>query len=101
MVYVGVLAYLIGIDMDMINSALTFHFKGKQKPIDMNLGIIQAAVEWSKENLAQQNCYRVAAMNETCDCVMTDGNTAAALGAIYGGVQFAAWYPITPGLQPG
>jgi 2-oxoglutarate ferredoxin oxidoreductase subunit alpha len=35
-------------------------------------------------------------MNETCDCVMTDGNTAAALGSIYGGVQFAAWYPITP-----
>jgi 2-oxoglutarate ferredoxin oxidoreductase subunit alpha len=96
MVYVGVLTFLIGIDMEMIRSALSFHFKGKQKPIDMNLGIIQAAVEWSKENLAEQNCFRVATMDETCDCVMTDGNTAAALGAIYGGVQFAAWYPITP-----
>lgn len=96
MVYVGVLAYLLGIDMEMIKAALAFHFKGKQKPIEMNIGIIEAAVQWSKENLPQQNCYRVEAMNETCDCVMTDGNTAAALGAIYGGVQFSAWYPITP-----
>ncbi len=96
MVYVGVLAYLIGIDMEMIKAALTFHFKGKQKAIDMNYGIIEAAANWSAENLPGQNCFRVEWMNETCDCVMTDGNTAAALGSIYGGVQFAAWYPITP-----
>ena len=96
MVYVGVLAYLLGIDMQMIKSALTFHFKGKQKPIDMNYGIVEAAAKWSAENLVRQDRYRVEKMNETCDCVMTDGNTAAALGSIYGGVQFAAWYPITP-----
>jgi 2-oxoglutarate/2-oxoacid ferredoxin oxidoreductase subunit alpha len=96
MVYVGVLAYLLGIDMEMIKAALTFHFKGKQKPIDMNYGIIEAAAKWSTENLPGQNCFRVEWMEETCDCVMTDGNTAAALGSIYGGVQFAAWYPITP-----
>ena len=96
MVYVGVLAYLIGIDMEMIKAALTFHFKGKQKPIDMNLSIVDAAAKWSAENLPGQNCFRVEWMEETCDCVMTDGNTAAALGSIYGGVQFAAWYPITP-----
>jgi 2-oxoglutarate/2-oxoacid ferredoxin oxidoreductase subunit alpha len=96
MVYVGVLAHLLGIDMEMIKAALTFHFKGKQKPIDMNLGIVEAAAKWSAENLPGQNCFRVEWMEETCDCVMTDGNTAAALGSIYGGVQFAAWYPITP-----
>jgi len=96
MVYVGVLAYLLGIDMEMIKSALSFHFKGKQKPIDLNYGVIEAAAKWSAENHLIQNRYRVAPMDETCNCVMTDGNTAAALGAIYGGVQFAAWYPITP-----
>jgi len=96
MIYVGVLAYLLGIDMQMIKSALTFHFKGKQKPIDMNYGIVEAAAKWSAENLVRQDRYCVEKMNETCDCVMTDGNTAAALGSIYGGVQFAAWYPITP-----
>ena len=96
MVYVGVLAYLLDIDMEMIKSALNFHFKGKQKPIDLNYGIVEAAAKWSAENLSPQDRYRVEHMSETCDCVMTDGNTAAALGSIYGGVQFAAWYPITP-----
>jgi 2-oxoglutarate ferredoxin oxidoreductase subunit alpha len=96
MVYVGMLAHLLGIDMEMIKAALTFHFKGKQKPIDMNYGIVEAAAQWSVENLPGQDCFRVEEMNETCDCVMTDGNSAAALGSIYGGVQFAAWYPITP-----
>jgi 2-oxoglutarate ferredoxin oxidoreductase subunit alpha len=97
MVYVGVLSNLLGIEMDKILAALTFHFKGKQKPIDLNYGVIEAAFQWAQANLPKKDPYRVKPMEQACtDCVMTDGNTAAALGALYGGLQFSAWYPITP-----
>ena len=96
MVYVGILAQIVGIDMDTIYQALDFHFKSKIKPIELNFNVIKAAHQWAVENLTKTDPYRVEAMNATKDYIMADGNTAAALGAIYGGVQFSAWYPITP-----
>ncbi|KAA3648328.1 MAG: 2-oxoacid:acceptor oxidoreductase subunit alpha [Chloroflexi bacterium] len=96
MAYVGVLAHMIGIDMEQIKGALDFHFSGKEKPIALNMGVIEAAAEWAAENLEKQDPYYVEAMDGTEGKIMADGNTAAALGAIFGGVQFASWYPITP-----
>ena len=96
MVYVGVLSQILNIDLDKIYQALNFHFKGKTKPIDLNFGVVQSAADWAAENLVKQDTYRVEPMDATKDFIMADGNTAAALGAIYGGVQFGSWYPITP-----
>lgn len=96
MVYVGVVAQALGIDLAQIRAALEFHFKGKQKPIDMNFNTVTAAAEWAAANLEKRDPFVVEAMNKTDGLIMTDGNTAAAIGSIFGGVQFAAWYPITP-----
>ncbi len=97
MVYVGAVAYILGIEMDMILAALSFHFKGKQKAIDLNFGVVRAAWDWATANLKKTDPYRVEALPEGCEeCIMTDGNSAAALGSLYGGMQFCAWYPITP-----
>jgi 2-oxoglutarate ferredoxin oxidoreductase subunit alpha len=96
MVYVGVLAHMLGIDGDKIYQALDFHFKGREKPIKLNLNLIDAASNWAAQNLEKEDNYRVEPMDATQDYIMADGNTAAAIGAIYGGVHFAAWYPITP-----
>lgn len=96
MVYVGILAEMIGIDLEKIKAALEFHFKGRQKPIDLNYNVVQVAADWAKENLEKKDPYYVEPLEKTDGLIMTDGNTAAALGSIYGGVQFAAWYPITP-----
>src|SRR5215216_1243512 len=96
MVYVGVLAQLIGIDLEKIQAALSFHFKGKQKPIDMNLNTVKAAAEWAKTNLEKKDPFQLEAMDKTDGMIMADGNTAAAIGSIFGGAQFVAWYPITP-----
>jgi len=96
MVYVGILAQMIGIDMEKIRQALDFHFKGKVPAIDSNFNAIKTGAEWAAQNLKKTDPYWVEPMNATEGYVMADGNTAAALGAIYGGVQFAAWYPITP-----
>jgi len=96
MVYVGVLAQSLGIDMDKIRQALDFHFKGKAAAIDSNMAVIQSGFDWAAQNIHKSDPYSVASMDATSGYIMTDGNTAAALGAVYGGVQFAAWYPITP-----
>jgi 2-oxoglutarate ferredoxin oxidoreductase subunit alpha len=96
MVYVGIVANILGIDMDHIYQALEFHFKGKQKPIDLNWGMVKNAFDWAAKNLNKSDAYSVKPSNKTDGFIMADGNTAAALGALYGGLQFAAWYPITP-----
>jgi 2-oxoglutarate ferredoxin oxidoreductase subunit alpha len=96
MVYVGVLAQMIGIDLEKIYAALNFHFKGKQKPIDMNFNTVKASAEWAKTSLEKKDSYYLEPMDKTDGLIMADGNTAGAIGAIFGGVQFAAWYPITP-----
>ncbi|NPV55723.1 MAG: 2-oxoacid:acceptor oxidoreductase subunit alpha [Anaerolineae bacterium] len=96
MVYVGVLGQLLGIDLDKIKQALAYHFKGKQSPIDSNFNIIKMAAEWAGNNLEKRDPYYVRPMDLTNGMIMADGNTAAALGSIYGGVQFVGWYPITP-----
>jgi 2-oxoglutarate/2-oxoacid ferredoxin oxidoreductase subunit alpha len=96
MIYVGVLAQMINMDIDKILAALTFHFKGKQKPIDMNLNAVKAGAEWAENNLEKKDPFYLEPMNKTDGMIMADGNTAAAIGSIFGGVQFAAWYPITP-----
>ncbi len=94
--YVGILAQMIGIQMDKIEAALSFAFKGKQKAVDLNLNIAKAAATWARENLEKKDPYYLEPMNKTEGLIMADGNTAAALGSVYGGVQFVGWYPITP-----
>lgn len=96
MVYVGVLCFLLGIDLDLIHQALDFQFKGRQKPIDQNYQVVEAAYLWSRQNLEKKDPYVAEKMHGTDDCILTDGNTAGALGSIFGGVQFTGWYPITP-----
>ena len=96
MVYVGILSRMLDIDLDFIRQALDFHFKGKQKPIELNFGVVKSAYDWAEANLNKTDPYCVEPMNATEGYIMADGNTAAALGAIYGGVQLESWYPITP-----
>lgn len=96
MVYVGAVAQILGIDLDTIYTSLEIHFKGKKKAVDSNWNIIKAAYDWSAENLQKRDRYYVERMPALDGYILVDGNTASALGAIYGGVQFVAWYPITP-----
>lgn len=99
MVYVGAMAYLFNIDMQDIEAALSFHFSGKTKPIEMNFGLVKMAYDWSEENLEKIDpywCERMDNEHFNDDMMIIDGNAAAALGATFGGVQFVSWYPITP-----
>ena len=96
MVYVGVLAQMLGIDPQRIEQALDFHFKGKAKPIKLNIDVIEKAATWAVENLVKSDPFFLEELGLTDGQIMASGNTAGALGSIYGGVQFVSWYPITP-----
>ncbi len=96
MAYVGIVSEMLRIDLSEIEAALMSHFRGKKRPIELNMQMVHAAASWARENLVKSDPYSVERMEGKEDQILIDGNTAAALGAIYGGVNFAAWYPITP-----
>ena len=97
MVYVGALAYLFGIDMSVIKSVLEDTFGKKPAVIESNLICIDAGYQYCKEQNYKQNLARLEPIpNGNQGKIITEGNTAAALGAIYGGASVICWYPITP-----
>lgn len=97
MVYVGALAYLFGIDMETIRAVLEDTFGKKPVVIESNLLCIDAGYRHMEENGVTQNIARLQAIpNGNKGKIITEGNTAGALGAIYGGATLVSWYPITP-----
>ncbi len=96
MVYVGIVSQILGIGLEFINDALLRQFNKKRSVAESNFAIVKLAADWAKENLEKRDRYRVEKQEPLKDFIMTDGNTAGALGAIYGGFQFCGWYPITP-----
>lgn len=97
MVYVGVVAYLLEIEMNEIKAALEWNFNGKPKPIALNWDMVNRGYQWAAENLTNTQPYRVARMSGFNEGkVLIDGNTAAGLGALFNGMTVLAWYPITP-----
>jgi 2-oxoglutarate/2-oxoacid ferredoxin oxidoreductase subunit alpha len=96
MVYVGVLANLLGIELEPIKAALDFHFKGKESPVEFNMRMINLAYQWADQNLDLEIPYKIETRDLTDNSILVDGNTAAGLGTIYGGMHFVSWYPITP-----
>ncbi len=96
MVYVGALAEVLSIELEEIKAGLSKQFKGKQKAVDLNFGVVTAAAEWIRENRPKLDPFRVQRMNATAGKFLIDGNSAGALGAVFGGVSVVAWYPITP-----
>jgi 2-oxoglutarate ferredoxin oxidoreductase subunit alpha len=97
MVYVGALAYLFGIDMSVIKAVLEDTFGKKPAVIESNMICIDAGYQYCKEQGYKQNIARLEPIpNGNKGKIITEGNTAAALGAIYGGASVICWYPITP-----
>ena len=97
MVYVGALASLFGIDMEIVKAVLEDTFGNKPLVIASNLLCINAGYQHMKESGAKQNFARLEIIpNGNKGKIITEGNTACALGAIYGGASLVSWYPITP-----
>ena len=96
MVYVGVVAHLLEIDMNCVEAALKKQFAKKQKALDLNFGAVKAGAAYFQEKLTKQDPFFIERMDATTGKIIIDGNAACGLGAVFAGVTVVAWYPITP-----
>jgi len=97
MIYVGVLAQLLGIDASELEHALRAQFKRKPQAVETNMDAIRLGIDYAAQNLTKTDLYRLQPMSgKTEGKLLMDGNNAAALGCVMGGCTVAAWYPITP-----
>jgi 2-oxoglutarate/2-oxoacid ferredoxin oxidoreductase subunit alpha len=95
-VYVGALSALLDIDPKAIEQLIGEQFKGKDKLIEPNHRALHMGRDYARKHLRCPLGVRVERANAVGNKIFIDGNNAAALGAVYGGATFAAWYPITP-----
>jgi 2-oxoglutarate/2-oxoacid ferredoxin oxidoreductase subunit alpha len=96
MVYVGIAAQLLKIDVAAVEAALRKQFAKKVKAADLNWAAVQAGYEYASANFTKHDPFVLEPMNETGGKIIIDGNTAAALGCVFAGCTVAMWYPITP-----
>ena len=96
MIYVGVVAKLISLDMKAVETALRRQFSKKQKAADLNWAAVEAGYNYTAESLTKQDPFSLERMHATEGKIIIDGNAAAALGAMFAGVTVVTWYPITP-----
>ena len=95
-VYDGVLAWLIDIEMDELRDAVHRQFSTKPKAAALNWNAAVAGYDWARQNLAKRDPFRLERMDGNREKIIIEGNAASALGAVFGGVSVITWYPITP-----
>ncbi|MGC9222740.1 MAG: 2-oxoacid:acceptor oxidoreductase subunit alpha [Terracidiphilus sp.] len=96
MVYVGVVAQLLAIDIAEVERSVQKQFSHKRKVFDLNFGAVKAGWDYAQTTFTKQDPFFVERMNKTAGKIIIDGNAACAMGAVFGGVTVVAWYPITP-----
>ena len=94
-IYVGALSALLDIDSDVLGQLIVEQFNGKDKLIAPNVEALQMGRAWALDHLDPIG-LKLRKADKVGDSIFIDGNSAAALGAVYGGATVAAWYPITP-----
>ncbi len=95
-IYVGAVATLLDMDIDIIKTVIAEQFEKKPKLIPANYQALELGINYVKENLSHPLNIRLKKADAVGDAIMIDGNAACALGAIYAGATLMAWYPITP-----
>jgi 2-oxoglutarate ferredoxin oxidoreductase subunit alpha len=94
-IYLGALTYLLGIDRELVEGLLAEEYAGKPKLIPANIEALGIGLDYARENLKPLG-LQVKTSDGVGERIFVDGNSAAALGAVYGGATVCAWYPITP-----
>jgi 2-oxoglutarate ferredoxin oxidoreductase subunit alpha len=97
MLYDGIVAWLLSIDMEEIHQALIKQFgKRKAKAAELNWGAAQAGYEYATRTFTKTDAFQVRRMHANTGKIIIEGNAACALGAMFAGVTVVTWYPITP-----
>ena len=95
-IYVGALAALLSIDLYAVKSLVGEQFKGKEKLLESNFNALDMGYKYANEHFECPIGLTVQSSDAVGDKIFLEGNSAAALGSVYGGATVAAWYPITP-----
>lgn len=95
-IYVGALAALLNIELDTVKALIAEQFKGKERLLDSNTQALDMGFDYAIEHFSCPIGLTIKASNAVGNRIFLEGNSAAALGAVYGGATVAAWYPITP-----
>jgi len=95
-VYVGVIAELLGMDQEVLEAAISKQFGGKAKAIELNSEAARLGRAYCADEFTKSDPYCVEAREVEEGGFFVEGNEAIALGSIFGGIQMLAWYPITP-----
>ncbi len=96
MVYVGVIAQLLAIDITVVESSVRKQFAKKQRVFDLNFGAVKAGWDYAQATFTKQDPFFIEKMDQTAGKIIVDGNAACGMGAVFAGVTVVAWYPITP-----
>ena len=96
MIYVGVVAKLLEIDMAELEKAIRKQFAKKVKAANLNLSAVQAGFDYAAASLPKRDPYYIQRMDKTTGKIIIDGNSAAAVGCMFAGCTVVTWYPITP-----
>lgn len=96
MIYVGVIAQLLDIDLEVIEQSVRKQFAKKQKVFDLNFAAVKAGHDYAQATFTKQDPYYIEHMNSTAGKIIIDGNAACGMGAVFAGVTVVSWYPITP-----
>ena len=96
MIYDGILARLLDLDMALMEQALGKQLGRKAKAVTLNQGALAAGWDFANANLTKQDPFHIERMNQTEGQILIEGNSAAAIGCMMAGVTVVAWYPITP-----
>jgi 2-oxoglutarate ferredoxin oxidoreductase subunit alpha len=94
-IYIGVLSILLNMDVKVLETLIGEQYKGKDKLIEPNIKALHIGRDYATLNLPPIG-LQMRASNKVGDRIFMEGNSAAALGAVYGGATVCAWYPITP-----
>ena len=95
-IYVGALSVLLDVEAEVFEKLFAEQYKGKEMLLDSNVRALHLGRDYVKQHLKAPLGLRVRRADKVGDQIFTDGNSAAALGCVYGGATVAAWYPITP-----
>jgi 2-oxoglutarate/2-oxoacid ferredoxin oxidoreductase subunit alpha len=96
MIYVGVVAKLLDLDMAEVDKALRKQFAKKVKAANLNLAAVQAGFDYASASLTKGDPFRIERMDKNHGKIIIDGNAASALGCVFAGCTVLSWYPITP-----
>jgi len=95
-IYVGALSALLEVDADVFEKLFAEQYRGKEMLLESNVRALHLGRDYVKAHLSAPLGIRVRRADKVGNQIFTDGNSAAALGCLYGGATVAAWYPITP-----